>query len=92
MDNYFDRCKSCKFYIKHYILEGCGYREITGHCVNSSVPRKYQRCPIKFENCPFWQKNEDTPQRRQEIIRSVICNMNEKLSDILNILENDKLS
>lgn len=83
----FEKCKSCKFYLEHYVIIGTKFHPIGGHCINRELynPRKRKNYEL-IENCEHWQINTDVKEKRKESIKETLCYMKEHLSNIEHIL------
>lgn len=82
------KCKSCRYYMPHFIISGTQYLPIDGHCINGELYKMHRRNKCRLiENCDRWEPREIAIIKKREHIRNVICNMEEHLSDILKILE-----
>ncbi|MCM1306517.1 MAG: hypothetical protein NC037_03300 [Bacteroides sp.] len=86
MDKY-ERCKSCKYYLEHYVFVGMGFRPIGGHCINRALykPRKRTNYEL-IENCEHWEKDTEEKEKQNESIKNLLLNINERLFTIEQIL------
>ena len=88
MDN-FERCKSCKYYKQFYVLKNMHFRPYYGRCVHEKHTRRYSFENL-VENCAYWEDNGHTPEQTKTSVKEAIYEINEKLHNILEVLELDK--
>ena len=84
-------CKSCKFYQQFYIKDKTRFRAAMGQCTNEQKSgRNIRRLSLDITHCEFWEQREEMAGERNEHIHEVISDMHTKLTQILEILENEE--
>ena len=83
----FEKCKSCKSYLEHYIIIGTCFRPIGGHCINKDLynPRSRKNYQL-IENCEHWQENTEVIEKRKMLLKDAIYCMEKQLSHIEQLL------
>lgn len=84
-------CKSCKFYKQLYVKDKTRFRTAVGLCTNKEKSgRNIRSLSLNITHCEFWEQGEDKTVEQKECIREVISDMHTKLTQILEILENEE--
>ena len=79
----FDHCKECKFFIQYYVRTGFHFRPVTGRCACKARPAHAGE-PLKI--CDYWEPTENTPSQIKKNVAQTIYEINDKLSEILEVL------
>lgn len=83
-------CKSCKYYVEHYVIHSTRLYPIGGHCINKNLYNPHSKKPYGLhENCNYWKNNEDVKAERRENIKDVLQSMEQHLFYIKTILDED---
>lgn len=82
-------CKKCKFYKALYTKEATRFKTITGYCFNENITWHNRKISVTMANCEFMEQYEDKTSGQRESIRKEITDMRKKLTQILEILENE---
>ena len=86
-----DICKNCKYYQALYTKEKTRFKTIIGRCIcDELTTRNNRRISTVAEHCDFWEQCEDKSSEQSVSIRKEITDMRKKLSQILEILENEE--
>lgn len=82
-----EKCKSCKYYLEHYVLKGTCFRPIGGHCINRELynPRKQNNQEL-IENCDHWEINTEVKEKQKENIRDLLSLIKGHLYNIEQML------
>ena len=84
-------CKNCKFYVEHYIKRRYELSSIGGHCANEQLNSRRSKNRGKlFENCGYWQPDDEAKAARYLSIEQCINKMRRHLEQIAVILKDDK--
>lgn len=88
----YKKCKSCKYFLQHYIKKNSSFREVCcGHCVNSQLNDSRVRNKYALrENCEFWEAVEEKKDGRMQSIKEVLAHMQKHLSEIASILKDEE--
>lgn len=85
-----DICKNCKYYQALYTKEKTRYKTLIGRCINDElITRNNRKISTVAKHCDFWEQREDNTSAQNESIRKEITDMRKKLTQILEILENE---
>ena len=79
-------CENCRYYSQHYSKQGTMYRAVScGHCLH----RDNQKMK-SYDLCDFWENISIKKEERKNLIKDVLENMSERLTEIALILKDDK--
>ncbi len=91
MEYQYQKCKTCKHYLEHYVIRGTMYVPIGGHCINHELNPKQKKGRFALiENCEHWESDASKKSERKESIKAVLCDMKEHLEEIELILKDDE--
>lgn len=80
VDLKYEKCKTCKYFLRHYIKRHSTFNGINcGHCVNSQLNDKRARNKyVLRENCEFWQSTRKSPRNEGNVLKTLsgVCKNN----------------
>lgn len=84
-------CHSCKYYERYYVKKNSYYMSAGGQCKNDEFNADRKRKPFLLQQaCAFWETDEDKTEERMESIKKALCDMADRLNQIVNILKDDE--
>ena len=84
----YDHCKKCKHFSQYYTLKGFHLYPATGKCI--CLNRRHTYNLKLLEHCDYWEEKEDTFEQTKKNAEQAIYEINEKLHNILEVLELEK--
>ncbi len=86
-----DICKNCKYYQALYTKRKMRFKTLIGHCMHHEITKRNTRSiSPTAKHCDFREQCEDNTFERNVSIRKEISDMRKKLTQILEILENEE--
>lgn len=86
-----DICKNCKYYQALYTKEKTRFKSVLGRCMHQEIiTRNNRRISSVAEHCDLREQCEDKSSEQSVSIRKEIIDMRKKLTQILEILENEE--
>lgn len=84
-------CKSCEYYIPHFVRKRACFLEIGGHCTNTACGKRVPQYDWKIrENCGEWKPKKIKKEDRRKTIDEVQRSMEKSLREIKAILKSDQ--
>lgn len=84
-----DNCKNCKYYQAFYVKDKTRYKTAIGRCTNGKIADHNRKISPVAAYCEFKEQAEDKTYEQNVSIRAEITDMRKKLTQILEILENE---
>ena len=86
-----DICKNCKYYKALYTKEKTRFKTLIGRCIcDGVISRNKRSIYTTAKHCDFREQCEDKSSEENVSIRKEITDMRKKLTQILEILENEE--
>lgn len=86
-----NNCKTCKYYVEHYVIISTQLQAIGGHCINRELYNPHKKVPYALhENCGHWESNESVKAKRRKSIKEVLRSIETHLYYIKEILDKDE--
>ncbi|MCM1306420.1 MAG: hypothetical protein NC037_06500 [Bacteroides sp.] len=83
----YEHCKNCKYFLQFYTLHNFHFRLSRGTCACANLARHSSKL---LKHCEFWEQKENTPEQTKKDVIETIYEINEKLYEILEVLNLDK--
>lgn len=86
-----DICKNCKYYQALYTKEKTRFKTLFGRCIcDGLISRNKRSISPTAKHCDFREQCKDKTFEQNASIRKEISDMRKKLTQILEILENEE--